>query len=99
MCKVRLADIIYSTNKGKTRMYGFNKIKSKHIDFLIVDSSTLAIKLAIELNDKSHLLPNRMLRDEFLTDALKDAGVMFKTVENKYTYSNQEIESILDALK
>lgn len=31
MCKVRLADILFTNNYGRARMYAFNKIKSKHV--------------------------------------------------------------------
>ncbi len=47
-CKVRLADII------KTYDYNsFNKVRSKHIDFVITDNQTNLIKF-IELDDNTH---------------------------------------------
>ena len=55
--KIRLADLI------NTKTYkDFNKIKSKHIDFVITDKETKPI-LFIELDDKSHLIEKNKQND------------------------------------
>lgn len=46
--KIRIADLIETKNVSD-----FNKIKSKHIDFIITDNKTQPL-LYIELDDKSH---------------------------------------------
>lgn len=86
--KVRLADIIYVGKTDKRQSY-FNKIQSKHIDFLLCDKNSLSPLLAIELDDSSHLKDDRIDRDAFLDKALKSAGlklIRFK-VQQSYTAS------------
>ena len=51
----------------------FNKISGKHFDFVLADFGTLAVKVVIELNDKSHRSGKRAVRDEFIRDACADA--------------------------
>lgn len=51
--KVRLADFVEVTNKKEYMKY-FAKIRSKHVDFLLLDKDTLNIVMAIELDDGSH---------------------------------------------
>lgn len=53
LAKVRLADFVEVNNKAEYMKY-FAKIRSKHIDFLLLDNETLKIVVAIELDDNSH---------------------------------------------
>ena len=64
--KMRLADIVSVTEKGNEYMKYFGKIKSKHIDFVLLDNKTMQPKLLIELDDASHDNAKRKERDEFL---------------------------------
>lgn len=64
--KVRLADVVKIENKSSNFQYWFNKIRSKHVDFLICESESGKPKLAIELDDYTHNQKNRRERDEFV---------------------------------
>lgn len=88
LSKVRLWDIIDTTVKEKQYIYT-NKIKSKHIDFLVVDAETNPI-IAIELDDKSHNQTKRIERDEFINKALENAKIKLirYTPTQKYDFSN-----------
>lgn len=100
MSKVRLADIITTKEIGKAKIYSFNKIKSKHVDFVVINKECSEILLVIELNDRTHLQSNRVLRDDFLAKALKNAGIPFKTFVPKNFYSQEEITSLfIDGIK
>lgn len=70
--KVRLADIIEPRN-GKYYQTNFNKIKAKHVDFVITDPN-LYIKAVIELDDNSHNTAERKVRDEFVDQILTSVG-------------------------
>jgi len=72
--KVRLADLIEPI-KGKNFQAGFNKIRSKHIDFVLCDPGNLKPVLALELDDRSHDRPDRQARDQFVDNALSGAGL------------------------
>ncbi len=52
--KVRLADFVKVLPELRGERTWFNKIKSKHVDFLIWDLVESKIVLAIELDGKSH---------------------------------------------
>lgn len=54
LAKVRLADFVEVTSKSDYMKY-FAKIRSKHIDFLLLEKETLKIVVAIELDDNSHI--------------------------------------------
>jgi hypothetical protein len=99
MCKVRLADILKPVSSGKTYMTDFNKIKSKHIDFVLVNSETLEIKTLIELNDKSHFKSERITRDSFLEKTFKDVNLNYFTVRVKYKYNKEDIQPIIESIK
>lgn len=87
--KVRLADII-SVGKTESRQAHFNKIKSKHIDFLLCDKDSMVPLYAIELDDSSHQRESRVKRDTFVDNALEAAGLKFERfkVQNSYTVSD-----------
>lgn len=72
--KVRLADLIEPnreiTGNWKTRFY---KISSKHVDFVFCDKE-MKVQLIVELDDRSHLRPDRKERDKFVDAALTGAG-------------------------
>lgn len=68
MAQVSLEEIIVvkpTTNNAK-RAQARNRIKSKRIDFVLCDRSTMYIECAIELNDRSHQRSDRRARDRFV---------------------------------
>lgn len=87
--KVRLADIVKPRNDSKY-MSHFGKIKSKHVDFVILDQN-MKIKAIIELDDKSHDRADRKARDEFVDLILQDCG--YKIIHTRYITPN-----ILDSI-
>lgn len=88
LTKVRLADIVYTNNNNYKY---FNKIKAKHIDFVLIDKDG-NIKLLIELDDKSHLEPERQKRDLFINNIFKDKKIKLLRIQAKYIYNETELE-------
>ena len=79
--KVRLADLIEPKPKDENPMWMecFNKIKSKHIDFVLINKNAEPVFL-IELDDKTHSRPDRIERDDFVNAVLKNTGyVLLRT--------------------
>jgi len=99
--KVRVADII-SVNRGldrSTHQTAFNKIQSKHVDFVLVNKKTSEIVCAIELDDSSHQQTKRQRRDEFLDAACIAAKLPLLRFNAQHAYKSGEIEQKLsDAL-
>lgn len=79
--KPRLADIIDTSDNGC-----FNKIKSKHVDFVLCDPFTLRPLLAIELDDGSHATKRAKESDSVKDFALKTAGIQSVRVATARSY-------------
>lgn len=98
MCKVRLIDIIKPISKGKTYISDKNKIISKHIDFVLINSETSEIKALVEINGSSHLQSSRIKRDEFIENIARKIDLKLFTVEAKNQYDIKDIQIILEFL-
>lgn len=81
--KIRIADFVKVTNKENWQK-NFNKINSKHIDFLICNDKLNPI-LAIELDDKSH--NNNKDRDNFVNELYKSINLPVLRITNVQAYS------------
>jgi len=95
--KVRVADVI-TPKKGQQRsewQKAFNKISSKHFDFIVCNKEDLTPICVIELNDSSHNSKKRQERDRFLEEACKSAKLSLLQVPAKATYNVQEIRELL----
>lgn len=97
IAKVRISDIV-SVKKGlsnKERSSAFNKIKSKHFDFMLCNPHNLAVKAAIELDDNSHDRIDRQQRDYFVNKLCE----IVKLPLIRVTDSNGFEEKMCEALK
>ncbi|BBT76537.1 TPA: DUF2726 domain-containing protein [Escherichia coli] len=98
--QVRMVDIIIPIFDKNTQynsyIKAFRSISQYHIDFLIVDKTNFSIVCAIELDDYSHDLPDRIKRDNKINMIFKFAGIPLlrsrKTTEllNKIRYYIQQ---------
>jgi very-short-patch-repair endonuclease len=97
MGKVRLADVLKVKPglDGSARQRAFNKIQSKHLDFVACDPNDLSIQFAVELDDKSHDRSDRQNRDAFLDQAMEKAGLPIIRFAVKKGYSVQEIHDTI----
>ncbi len=95
--KVRLADVIRVKPglSGSARQQAFNRIQSKHLDFVVCDPSDFSVQFVVELDDSSHQHPRRQARDVFIDEALAAAGVPVFHFSVKKTYSAQEIRATI----
>ncbi len=80
-----------SDNKDITN---FNKIKSKSIDFAIVDNK-YNYKLFIELDDYTHNQKNRVKRDLFVNNLFNAYNLKLKRIKVQNNYSLEQIENII----
>lgn len=91
--KVRVADVIgiRPGTAASARQTALNKISSKHVDFVVCDSATLAICGAVELDDRSHARGDRRLRDEFLDGLFEAVGLPLIRVPVRSGYNLDDI--------
>lgn len=78
--KVRLADFIEVSTRGREYRGWWNKIKSKHIDFLIWNVQENKIALAIELDGRSHGSKKMQERDDFVNKLYEKVGIKLQRV-------------------
>ena len=91
--KVRLADIFSvenNTDRGDWRS-AFNRIQSKHVDFILCRSDDLSPLAAIELDDKSHARRDRQERDEFLDELFATSKIRLLRVNAQRNYDTREL--------
>ena len=89
--KAKLIDFITVT-KHPERQKFFNKIKSKHVDFLICNNDNYFNPiLAVELDDKSHDTGERKERDEFVDAVFRNAGLPIIHMKASNSYNLNEI--------
>jgi len=89
--QIHLANLLYIPKGTRNWQSYFNRIIQKSVDFVICDKEYLSPLLAIELNDNSHNLPNRVERDYFVDTALREGGLPILSV---LTLSNQDYYDI-----
>lgn len=95
--KVRISDLIQA-KYTKNKYTWFNKIRSKHADFVICTKDPITPKVIIELDDNSHTSLSRKERDNFINEAFANAGIPTIHIKVKSEYNKEElIEQIKEA--
>lgn len=92
IAKVRFADLV-EVDSNLTKEYNkyFNRIKSKHIDFVLTNPDNMEVKFLIELDDKTHERQDRRKRDIFVNRVCEEND--YKLI---HTYGDvQEIEKVI----
>lgn len=95
MMKVRMGDIITCSDIEWKAGWG-PKISAKHIDFVVIDSKTTAVKYGIELDDSTHRTNrDRIERDKFVNKAFDVAGVTLHRIDAKRSYNLERLREEL----
>lgn len=95
---VRLADVLRVEAEAHQRQAWQNKINCKHVDFVLCDHYNLQPVLAIEVDDRTHLRQDRQRRDQFLNDAMQQAGLPLLRITAASKYDPAEIRAQLETL-
>lgn len=85
--KIRLADIFKHQNYKE-----FNKIKSKHVDFLLCDKSNCKIRLAIELDDYTHENMKSLKNDNFKNEIFRQTSLPLIRIKVSNEYKIKELK-------
>lgn len=98
MLKVRAAGVVNCSRANWAAGYG-TPIAQKELDFVLVKASTSYVAAAVELDDKTHDLPERQERDRFLDAAFEAAGVPLIRFKARARYDASKIRAeILEQL-
>ncbi|MCK5027143.1 MAG: DUF2726 domain-containing protein [Candidatus Pacebacteria bacterium] len=95
--KVRLADFVEVTSPKEQFQGWFNKIKSKHVDFILWDLNENKISLAIELDGKSHQSDHMKERDAFVNELYETVGMRLERIKVGSDFDG-EVKKILQSL-
>lgn len=68
-----------------------NKINRRYLDFVLFDKEYFTPQIVIELDDTTHLLPDRAARDVFVDKVLQKAGIRVVHIKTAYSYDIQSI--------
>jgi len=99
LSKVRIADIL-NPKSGMTKRewkIAFNKISSKHFDFVLCDKNSLDVVAIIELDDKSHLQKKSMMRDSFVEHACETAELKLIRFDVEKSYQIALVRAVIDS--
>jgi len=92
--KVRVADLISCNEESWSKGFG-HMVAKHHLDFVLCDPQSTAIRLVIELDDKSHALETRRSRDMFLNRAFRAAKIPLLRFRASSRYDARQIRSLI----
>jgi hypothetical protein len=95
--KVRLADFVEVLPAARENRAWFNKIKSKHVDYLVWDLVNSKIALAIELDGKSHNGTAATQSDTFKNEMYEAIGLRLERVRVGSSFA-EEATRLVSAL-
>lgn len=96
--KVRIADLLYYPMKRRSWRAHFNRIQSKHADFVICDKNKISPLLVIELDDSSRNRYDRRKRDNFVDKIFEEAKLPILYVKNYYNNDFNELQNKIFSL-
>ena len=89
--QVRLAELV----EVKCGVAALNKVFGKSVDFVICSAIACDPVAVIEVDDRSHLLPGRRARDEFVNRVFAEIGLPLVRVPAQRVYSVLGVRSAL----
>jgi len=92
--KIRMADILTITDKTITHS-AFNKIKAKHIDFVLCDKSNCKVRAYVELDDYTH---NKQYKNDSFKNKVLGKYLIRVKVYNTYNLEWLE-QKIVEAIR
>ena len=95
--KVRLADL-FDALYAPGHQAAFNKIRSKHIDFVLTEPGNSRILCGIELDDRSHQRPDRIERDAFVDQLFESQRLPLLRVPCARSYQPESLRKSLSDL-
>lgn len=98
--KVRLADTVRPLKNPNRSVWqtAFNRISSKHVDFVLCDPANLKILAVIELDDRSHASIERGSRDSFVNSIFEQVNIPILRVPAKGAYLPKQLREEIEKM-
>ena len=93
--QVQLSKIVEVNHYEHQKRKYFNKIDRKSVDFVLFKKEYFTPYMAIELDDSSHMLPPREVRDDFVGSMLERVGIKLVRVPVAKNYDLGEVFSTI----
>lgn len=95
--KVRIADVLTPLERLDPKAWrsAFVRITGKHLDFVLCERESGHLVCAIELNDRSHALPDRQERDRFIVQACAEAGLPLLQIPAARSYDAHALRRLI----
>jgi hypothetical protein len=94
--KTRLADVVGCPPALWKRPFG-RRIAQKHVDFVLYDPANGAIRAVVELDDPTHIRPERRKRDRFVNHLLEREAIPLVRVHVRRHYDVTQLRRRLDS--
>ena len=95
-CKVRMEDIVRLPKGTANRQAWVNKVRQKHVDFLLCGRQKVGPVLVIELDDASHERESARERDAVKDEILTKAGFPILRVKAQRAYDTRELRRAVE---
>jgi hypothetical protein len=96
--QVQLSKIIEVNKYEKNKRTYFNKIDRKSVDFVLFNKEYFTPYMVIELDDSSHMLPERESRDGFVDSILNRIGIKIIHMKTANSYNTNELSNLLEKI-
>ncbi|MEI8174408.1 MAG: DUF2726 domain-containing protein [bacterium] len=93
--QVQLSKIVEVNHYEHFKRKYFNKIDRKSVDFVLFNKEYFTPYMAIELDDSSHMLPPREVRDDFVGSILERVSIKLVRVPVAKSY---DLKTIFDSI-
>lgn len=97
LAKVRLIDLLDLPTATPRFQHHFYQVVAKHVDFVLCDRQTLTPLLVIELDDSSHLQPERRERDAFVDQVLATIALPIRHVPVRSHYRLHDLTTLVNS--
>lgn len=94
-CKVRMQDVLFLPKGTTERQSWLNKVRQKHLDFVLCERQSIGPVLVIELDDSSHQREDARKRDAFKNKSLQDAGLPILRVNVQKSYDPTQLAELI----
>jgi len=89
--KVRLAELLVIPKGVPNWITHWNRISSKHVDFVVCDRDSTEPLVVVELDDSADERPKTTEKDSFLEEALDSAGLPLLRIKVADSYNPKEL--------
>ena len=95
--QVRLAELADPARglSDRLRLWALGGVTPKSLDFVICDGLSLDPVVAIEVNDLSHCLPERLSRDAFVNTVFGEIGATLLRMKAQRFYRVEELRDLI----